>query len=199
MYRSLFLARLEDLDRGISEAQDIVKSKARELERAEQAMVLVKKALEKSLSRKRYVESIISSGLSEVYGVQYSYELKEVVDDDGLVRGLKPTLKRVGGLERDPYRRFGRGAKDVMNICYNFALILLEAGTSRLLVMDEPLSHISNEMQERLEQFMQNICKKSGLQLVMITHQDAPFGRVYEVKKKLVEGVEYSEVFLKDG
>lgn len=198
MYRNLFLARLKELEEGILAAGKEIEGRDHQLEVANQALLLCKKALEQSLERKKYVEAIISSGLTEVYGVQYSYELREVLDDAGVVRGLKPTLKRVGGLERDPYRRFGRGAKDVMNICYNFALILLEHSTARLLVMDEPLSHISPEMQEKLEQFMKNICKKSGLQLVMITHQDAPFGKVYEVKKKMVDGVEYSEVFLRN-
>lgn len=198
-YRELLRARCE---------QSQAETKALELQHAqleeERALVndglkLIIKSLEHSLQRKQYVEATMSSGMSEVYSVDFTYSLQPVPTADGsAVRGLRPLLRRSGGESRNPYRRFGRGARDVQDLLYHLVMILLDRRTRPFLFFDEPFSHISREMQEKLKQFILNICRQSGAQLVIITHQDTPMGKTYEIRKRLVEGVEYSEARLKN-
>lgn len=158
-----------------------------------QAMRVLLKALEKILVKKAHFEQIMSSGMTEAYNVPYEYKLVNV-EDEGLITGFKPTLKRAGGEARDPSKKYGRGAKDVQNILYSLSMLSFEHSTAPFLFVDEPFSHTSPEMQERLENLILNVCKKTGLQYVQITHQETPFGKVYHIKKRTEGTLEFSEV-----
>lgn len=149
----------------------------------EQTVELARRCLEESLKRKKYIEELLSQALSEIYGVPYEFELELLVDDEGFIKGLRPRLRCEGGGWRDPNDNFGAGVGSVLNLFLHLVCLAFVGGTQKFMFFDEPLAHISSGMQKRLESFLRTVCQGLGIQLVMITHQDAPFGKVYVVKK----------------
>jgi len=144
---------------------------------------LAKKCVEKSLEQKVYIEDIISSGLSEVYGYKNTFVLEPIVGTDGIIKGLKPRLKEGDGEFDDPINSFGAAAVSIASLCFKISVLLLTPNTKKVLIMDEPLANVSPTLQIRFRTFVENVCEATGLQIIMITHLDQPFGKVLEVVK----------------
>lgn len=161
-----------------------------------EAINLTKKCLERSLEQKKYIEDIISSALSEVFGIKYTFILEQVVGTDGNIKGLKPRLKEADGEFDDPINSFGACAQAIASICFRISVLLLSSGTAKVLILDEPLANINPVLQDRFKIFIENICKETGLQLIMVTHLDDPFGVVYQVVKEGKAGKRTSKVVL---
>lgn len=160
----------------------------------QQAVSLAKKCLEKSLDQKKYIEEIVSSGLTEVFGIKYTFALETVLGTDGTIKGLKPRLQEQDGEFDDPINSFGAGAQSIASVCFRIAILLLSSGTAKVLILDEPLANVSPTLQDRFKLFVENTCKQTGLQLVMVTHMDQPFGKIYEVIKEGKRGKRTSKV-----
>ena len=148
----------------------------------EDANSLAKKCLEGALAHKTYIEEVISSGLSEVFDSKFVFILEPVIDN-GISKGLKPRIKEGNGEFDDRLQSFGASSAAICSVCFRICLLLLSSGTEKVLIMDEPLANISPKLQNRFRAFIEAICSKTGLQLVMVTHLDEPFGTVYEIKK----------------
>lgn len=149
-----------------------------------EAVSLARKCVEDSLKQKSYIEEIVSSGLTEVFGVKYTFFLEPILGPDGLIKGLKPRLKEEEGEFDDPIGSFGAAAQVIASVCLKIAILLLSSGTSKVLVMDEPLANMAPILQDRLKIFVETICEKTDLQIVMVTHLDQPFGKIYHVTKE---------------
>jgi ABC-type molybdenum transport system ATPase subunit/photorepair protein PhrA len=160
----------------------------------QEAVSLAKKCLEKSLDQKKYIEEIVSSGLTEVFGIKYTFALETVLGPDGTIKGLKPRLQEQDGEFDDPINSFGAGAQSIASVCFRIAILLLSSGTAKVLILDEPLANVSPTLQDRFKLFVENTCKQTGLQLIMVTHMDQPFGRVYEIVKEGKRGKRISKV-----
>ena len=160
------------------------------------AISLAKKCLEASLDQKKYIEDVISAGLTEVFGIQYSFILETVYGDDNTVKGLKPRLQEENGELDDPLQSFGAGAQAIASVCFRIAILLLSSGTAKVLVLDEPLANVSPTLQDRFKAFVETTCKQTGLQLIMVTHMDQPFGKVYCVSKSSKKNRRVSTVAL---
>lgn len=155
---------------------------------------LAKKCLEESLEQRKYIEEIVSSGLSEVFGVDHQFVLEPVYGVDGSLKGLKPRLKEAGGEFDDPLTSFGAGAQSIASICFKISILLLSTGTAKVLIMDEPLANVNTSLQDRFKAFIENISKETGLQIIMITHMDQPFGKVFSVEKEKKKSKRISKV-----
>ncbi len=154
-----------------------------ELKPTREAIQLAKKCLEESLAQKSYIEEIVSAGLTEVFAVPYTFVLETVLGDDNTIKGLRPRLKEADGELDDPLQSFGAGAQAIASVCFRIALLLLCPGTARVLVLDEPLANVSPALQARFQAFIETTCAATSLQVIMVTHMDQPFGKVYEVSK----------------
>jgi ABC-type molybdenum transport system ATPase subunit/photorepair protein PhrA len=166
----------------------LVEDKAKvdlQLPQLQDAVSLAKKCLEESLEQKKYIEEIVSSGLTEVFGVEHTFCLETVLGPDGTIKGLKPRLKEADGEFDDPIGSFGASASSIASICFRISILLLSRGTAKVLILDEPLANVSPTLQDRFRAFIETICKQTGLQIVMVTHMDQPFGRIYEVTKEI--------------
>lgn len=158
-----------------------------------EAISLAKKCLEKSLEQKKFIEDIVSTGLTEVFGIPYTFFLEVVTGPDGSIKGLKPQLKEAYGEFDDPINSFGAGAQSIASVCFRIAILLLSSGTAKVIIFDEPLANVSPTLQDRFKAFIETTCKKTGLQLIMVTHMDQPFGKVYEVVKEGKKGKRISK------
>lgn len=147
------------------------------------ALDLAKKCLEQSLQRRAYIEQLISQSLSEIYEEDYQFKLEILFDEEGTIKGIKPLLACGKGLQRNPLEAYGSGVSDVINILLYIISLTFSGDTERTLFLDEPLSHMDDRRHSRFEQLLKTVCSGLGLQIIMITHQSEPFGKIYRVKK----------------
>lgn len=176
-------ARKANLDQSINSLQknrDTLEGRKAILQRACELARLV---LQGSFEAKESIENLLTRGLTDILGSPCSFILKEVVDSNGNPKGYRPLVKEAEGDYDDPNDSFGNGGKAIMSICIKIAEILTFPGVPKLLVMDEPLAPLSVNYQERFESFMKTICNLTGIQIVQITHQPFPFGKIYRVTK----------------
>jgi DNA repair exonuclease SbcCD ATPase subunit len=150
----------------------------------ENAILLAKACLEDFLKRRIYIEDLVSKALTSVFGVEYKFLLELQYDSEDIIKGIKPRLSVQGGEFDDPLDSFGGGVQAVTSLCFRIAILLLNSQTAELLVMDEPLANLSASLQPTIQAFIEETCRVTGLQLIMVTHQDEPFGKVYKIEKR---------------
>lgn len=162
---------------------DYAKIEAR-IKLLEETIDLAKRCSEMTLGLVGHIEKIISQGLTEVYGVPYVFKLEQV-REEGRLKGLRPRLSINGDSFDDPSSTYGTGVMSIINVCFKIMILLLSTGTQKVIVFDEPLAgHLNTELQIAAQSFIENICKKTGLQFIATTHLTAPFGTVWKVTKK---------------
>jgi len=151
----------------------------------EESIALAKKCIEKGLELKEHIENVISSGLSEVLEDDYKWVLEPVYDKYGDGKGLKAKLSLNDGVYDEAY---SGGEGDILNVCYRLAMLLLSGKTAKFIVFDECSAHLKIWLQHRLKAFIENVAEKTGVQILFSTHQEEPFGTVYKVSKKKIQG-----------
>ena len=184
-------ARIDMLKGRLLEMQSAYESAESELESLQDRLyvvsgskLLARKCLELSMKKKEKLERIIGSALTDVFGYRCTYTLEPVVDKNGGVKGLKQTLSEEGMDGSDePLSAFGGGSHAIISICMKLAFVLLTKNLPKVLVMDEPLPNLATDLQPRFKEFLETVCTKTGLQVIMITHQSEPFGKVYKFEK----------------
>ena len=78
------------------------------------------------------------------------------------------------GAEVDPTTAAGGGAVDVAAFALRLACLRLSRPRMRpLLVLDEPLRHLSRELRPRAAALIEALCAETGAQVVMTTHDRA--------------------------
>lgn len=115
------------------------------------------------------VEKIASAGLSVVFGEDV--ELKLVPK----VRARRPEIDvviKTGELETSVLDARGGGLAQVAGLLLKITTLLLTNGARKLIVADEPLAMLSAEYAPRIADFLSELCEKTGLQLIMVTHDE---------------------------
>jgi len=172
-----------ELQQAKEELEIKLKNLQNQLNDDEKSLTLLKACLEKLLEKKIYIEDLISKALTTVFNKNYKCLLELQYDSDGILKGIKPKFAEEDGEFDDPISSFGSGAAAIASLCLRIAILLITGGTAPVLVMDEPLANLSSDLQPTMQKFIEETCKASDLQLVMITHLDEPFGKVYRVSK----------------
>lgn len=87
-------------------------------------------------------------------------------------------------LEVDPLTASGGGVIDIASFALRLACLMLTRPPLRkVMVMDEPMKHISSEYRSRIKQLLETLSKEMKIQFIMITHIDAlKCGKVIEIK-----------------
>lgn len=148
----------------------------------EEALSLAKKCLQESIEKRSYIEDIVSDGLSIVYGTPYEFKL-EVVEDNGIIKGLKPRMRASGGEFEDPMDSFGGGGQSVASLLLKLAALILTPNMSRVFVADEPTANLTPLYWGRLMEYLQGLCEGANMQMILITHAE-PGGKIFWVQKK---------------
>jgi len=173
----------------LSQKQTELSNLTKEITILNDAISLAKACTQEIIEQKVFLEKVISKALTEVFGVVHEFILEPVYTDE-LLTGLKPKIKEGKGEEDDPMTGLGTGAQSLISLCLRICMLVLQNGTAKLLVLDEPLANVNFTLQTNLSEFIKNVCEETGLQIIMVTHLDSPFGRVFESIKK--SGTNYS-------
>lgn len=145
------------------------------------AGVLGKLAAERDEAARAQVESLVTAGLTAIFGdggEQLSFHLVESTQRnathiDFVVRTTKPDGEVV---ETDVMSARGGGVAAVIGMLLRVVLILLTRQTgqrvSGTIVLDETLAHLSADRLEAASAFLRTLVDSTGLQVIMITHQE---------------------------
>jgi hypothetical protein len=123
------------------------------------------------------VESVVSQGLRQVFGEDLALRLvtravgRRTETDFVLVSGTGDAV-----LETPILDARGGGVAAVAGFLINAVLVLLTPGMRPLLVLDEAFAQVSAEYEEPLADFIAELCARSGLQVVLVTHSPAYSG-----------------------
>ena len=146
----------------------------------EESLALAKKCLDEALKLKDSIESLPQQGLLAVFEKDIKFKLEEVKDPSGSIKGLKPKFSTSGDNFVDPKDDFSAGICDVASIFLHIGFLLMSP-TAKFILFDEPLSKLNIEYWNKLEPVFEQIIDSTGSQMVFVTHQPSPLGKVYKV------------------
>ena len=163
----------------------------REVRLTEQAQVvaqIVAQATQKELEFK--ISEIVSLALSSVFNDPYVFEVEFVLRRNKTEADLwlSKNSNRVRPLEAT-----GGGVVDITCLALRIALWKLSSNkTDSVLILDEPTSHLSLDLQERASQMIKSLSKELGLQIIMISHvQDDIEAADKVIRVGIKKGVSY--------
>jgi DNA repair ATPase RecN len=140
--------------------------------------ILSKIGSDRDAAARAMVESLVSAGLAAVFEERLTFHLVE-----SMSRGIpqvdfvvKTHLPDGSEFETDVMSARGGGLAAVVGLLLRVVLILLTRGAGRnapeILVLDETLAHLSSEYLEAAGQFLRTLVDTTGIQIVMVTHQE---------------------------
>jgi DNA repair exonuclease SbcCD ATPase subunit len=125
----------------------------------------------------RQIESLVTRGLQVVFGEELSFHLvsrqeRGAATVDFIVR---TTLEDGTTVDTAIMDARGGGLAAVVGFLLRLVVMLLEQRTTtrdRLMVLDESFAMVSAEYLPRVSEFVRELVDKTGVQMIMVTHQD---------------------------
>lgn len=129
------------------------------------------------------IQTIASMGLSQVFDEEIELTLTQIVR----ARRVEMDVRvKTGELETSIMDARGGGLAAVAGFLLRACVLLLTPNTRRLLVLDEVFAHVSEEYLSRVAEFLHELCIKTGLQVLLVTHQPEfaeAADKVYRIEK----------------
>lgn len=127
---------------------------------------------ERQASVYKQIEATVSDGLRTVFGedIRLSISNKVVGARTETVFTLISETSE-GTLETSIMEARGGGVAAIVGFLIQAVLVLLTPGIRPILFLDESFRNVSEEYQEPLSQFIRDLCDRTGLQVVLVTHQ----------------------------
>jgi DNA repair exonuclease SbcCD ATPase subunit len=120
------------------------------------------------------ITELVNLALAGVFDDPYTLTVSFVVRRDRTEVDL--AFSR-GDTHIDPMTASGGGPVDVAAFALRLCLWSMERPRTRpLLVLDEPFRFVSDNYLPRVGQLLEELCKRMGLQIIMVTHKEALMG-----------------------
>lgn len=114
------------------------------------------------------IQNITSMGLSQIFDEPMELKIEQVVR----ARRVEMDIKvRTGNLETPILEARGGGLAAVAGFLLRVSVLLLTPGARKLIILDEVFAMLSEDYLERTAYFLKELCDKTGLQLILVTHQ----------------------------
>lgn len=174
-------AQLNLLEKTVDREKESLASATKKLKQTQDAQEILQhlsQAVQEQVHAK--ISDVVSSCLSSVFDDPYSFKI-EFERKRGRTEAHLRFLRRK--LDVDPLTASGGGMVDVAAFALRAAcLVLHRPRLSRVVVFDEPFKNVSAQYQDNVRQMMEQISKDMGIQIIMITHNEAyATGKVIEV------------------
>lgn len=129
------------------------------------------------------IASLVSRCLKAVFGEEDAYEFRIAFERKRGRTEARLYLAR-GSLEVEPTEASGGGVVDVTALALRIACLMLSRpARRRLLVLDEPLKHLSVEYIPAARELLLALSGELGLQVLMVTHnRELQVGNVIEME-----------------
>lgn len=130
----------------------------------------------------RRIATVVSKCLSSVFG-EDAYEFQIKFEKKRGKTEAKLIFVR-DGKEFHPLRSSGGGVVDVASFALRLACLVLSKPQARkLLILDEPMKHLSSDYRPKIGHMLETIAEDMGVQIVMVTHDETlQIGKVIEVE-----------------
>jgi len=120
------------------------------------------------------IEQLVTRGLQTIFDDTLSFHIVQTVKGksavvDFLVRTELPS----GIVETSVMEARGGGLAATIGFLLRLVVMLLGKGTrtENILLLDETFAHVSAEYLDPLRQFLREVVDKTGVQILMVTHQ----------------------------
>lgn len=164
------VARAKALQSEISQLNDT----ADELERV--TILFNSLGEERQNAAQEQIEGIVTRGLQMIFDESLSFHILQTTkakaaNVEFIVRTTLPDRVVDTGVMDSR----GGGLAATIGFLLRITIMLLESGTRKenILILDETFAMVSEEYLEPLGQFLQEIRSKTGVQIIMVTHQKA--------------------------
>jgi DNA repair exonuclease SbcCD ATPase subunit len=131
------------------------------------------------------VERLVSFGLQTVFANNtYQFHIQSEVTRDNV--NYTFTVER-DGVETDIIESSGGGVVNVVSFLLRLIIVLFSRGQRRVLILDEPFSNLSENYHENLGKLLGILSKRTGVQIIMVSHQpkvEPEDARVYTLTKE---------------
>ena len=121
------------------------------------------------------VESLVTRGLQAVFDPSLSFHLETTVSGKTVSTGflVRSTFPDGTSVTTPVVEARGGGLAATVGFLLRLVMLLLSPESERrLLVLDETFAFVSKEYVGRVAEFLKEICQQTGLQIVLVTHQD---------------------------
>lgn len=126
------------------------------------------------------IASIVTRCLKSVFDKPYQFEIR-FSQKRGRTEASLVFVR--DGMEIDPMSSSGGGVIDVAAFALRLScLLLLRPPVRRLLVLDEPWKHLSEQYRPRMRELIETLADELQMQFVIVTHsEEFRIGKVVEV------------------
>lgn len=128
---------------------------------------------DRQLKAQGVIEELVTRGLQSIFNSNYSFHILQTVKNKNAhVEFMIRTT--VGGsvIETPVMESRGGGMAAIVGFILRVVVMLLRKDVARILFLDETFAHVSAEYLPALGEFLREVVDKSGIQIVMVTHQD---------------------------
>lgn len=173
-----YLSGLEGLRNSVTELE----TQQQDLQTISSTLSTMSEKLQDSVQE--LVESIVSRGLQTIF--QDDMEIK--LTNKMVGRRPETDITLVSGeLETSILNARGGGVAAVAGFLLRVVMLLLAPNTRRVMFLDEAFAQVSVDYEERLSQFISELCVNAHLQIILVTHSTAYFDaadRAFSVSQK---------------
>lgn len=133
------------------------------------------------------ITNIVTMALAAVFPDPYQFVLRFTERRNQTEADL---LLVRDGEEVSPIDATGGGVLDVVSFALRVAILLM-SNYRRIIILDEPFRHLSEDLQPKASEMMKMLSDKLGIQFIMVSHEDGIIGsadNVITIKKGEVNG-----------
>lgn len=183
---SQILARRREIDEKVGEAKAVVtraKAVQAEIGRLQAEISLLEKSgivlnsigESRQIKAQTVIEELVTRGLQQIFDDSLSFHIVQTTKAKAVtVEFLVRTTLADGGVVDTPVMDArGGGLAATIGFLLRVVILLLKNGKDRdnILVLDETFAHVSDEYLDGLGEFLREIVDRTGIQIVMVTHQ----------------------------
>lgn len=131
---------------------------------------------DRQLAAQRKIEELVTRGLQTIFDDSLSFHIVQSVRGKAAIVEfvVRTTLENGTVVETAVMDARGGGLAATIGFMLRIVVMLLRSRDTReenVLVLDETFAHVSDEYLPALGEFLRQIVDKTGIQIVMVTHQ----------------------------
>ncbi len=129
---------------------------------------------DRQLKAQQTIEDLVTRGLQTIFDESLSFHITQTVK--GKSASVEFTVRTTldGKIIETPVMEArGGGLAATIGFLLRLVVMLLSKGTAteNILILDETFAHVSDEYLGPLGEFLREVVDKTGVQIVMVTHQ----------------------------
>jgi DNA repair exonuclease SbcCD ATPase subunit len=121
------------------------------------------------------IEQLVTRGLQQIFDDSLSFHIVQTVKAKAasVEFVVRTTLSNGGIVDTPVMDARGGGLAATIGFLLRVVILLLKNGSDKgnILILDETFAHVSDEYLEGLGEFVRELVDKTGIQVLMVTHQ----------------------------